>query len=210
MGEIFHAKRILKDAISVQGHHALMDGIHMGRFYAIVQDYLSNPGLIFSARYKRVARPIYRYKNPRWSRWHLDQQDLKSEFFSLILLCQIPLPDIEERRGAGEAHVFCNWAPRTPQIGVLPNAEHVNLVVDDAADLVKGGLSLGQVDLGDLFAKQAVQFRVANACPVLAIGVAKGRDLIAEPLRGVGVRKEVTEAYCQISIWPPATGPPWL
>jgi chloramphenicol O-acetyltransferase type A len=29
--------------LSVQAHHALMDGIHMGRYYELVQDYLSRP-----------------------------------------------------------------------------------------------------------------------------------------------------------------------
>jgi len=29
--------------LSVQGHHALMDGIHMGKFYAKVQEYLDQP-----------------------------------------------------------------------------------------------------------------------------------------------------------------------
>jgi chloramphenicol O-acetyltransferase len=32
--------------LSVQGHHALMDGIHVGRFYADVQDYLHHPRLV--------------------------------------------------------------------------------------------------------------------------------------------------------------------
>ena len=29
--------------LSVQGHHALMDGIHMSRYYAEVQDYFDHP-----------------------------------------------------------------------------------------------------------------------------------------------------------------------
>jgi chloramphenicol O-acetyltransferase type A len=29
--------------LSVQGHHAVMDGIHMGRYYEIMQDYLHHP-----------------------------------------------------------------------------------------------------------------------------------------------------------------------
>jgi len=48
-GKFFMQSESLKMPLSVQGHHALMDGIHMGRFYAIVQDYLSNPGLILGA-----------------------------------------------------------------------------------------------------------------------------------------------------------------
>jgi chloramphenicol O-acetyltransferase type A len=30
--------------LSVQGHHALMDGLHVGRYYEIAQTYLQNPG----------------------------------------------------------------------------------------------------------------------------------------------------------------------
>jgi chloramphenicol O-acetyltransferase len=30
--------------LSVQGHHALMDGIHMARFYEKIQGYLDEPG----------------------------------------------------------------------------------------------------------------------------------------------------------------------
>jgi chloramphenicol O-acetyltransferase type A len=29
--------------LSAQGHHALMDGFHLGRFYALVQEYLDAP-----------------------------------------------------------------------------------------------------------------------------------------------------------------------
>jgi chloramphenicol O-acetyltransferase type A len=36
----------LKMPLSVQAHHALMDGLHMGRFYAKVQDYLHQPGFV--------------------------------------------------------------------------------------------------------------------------------------------------------------------
>ena len=32
--------------LSVQGHHALIDGFHMGRFYGIVQDIFDNPDLL--------------------------------------------------------------------------------------------------------------------------------------------------------------------
>ena len=38
----------LKMPLGVQGHHALMDGVHMGKFYAEVQDYLRNPVSILS------------------------------------------------------------------------------------------------------------------------------------------------------------------
>lgn len=38
----------LKMPLGVQGHHALMDGVHMGKFYAEVQDCLRNPVSILS------------------------------------------------------------------------------------------------------------------------------------------------------------------
>jgi len=42
-GKYFEEGGLLKMPLSVQGHHALMDGLHMGRFYAEVQDYLHRP-----------------------------------------------------------------------------------------------------------------------------------------------------------------------
>jgi chloramphenicol O-acetyltransferase type A len=36
----------LKMPLSVQGHHALMDGIHIGRYYGVIQEYLDDPGTI--------------------------------------------------------------------------------------------------------------------------------------------------------------------
>ena len=45
-GKLFEEGEFLKMPLSVQGHHALMDGIHMARFYAEVQDYLHHPGLV--------------------------------------------------------------------------------------------------------------------------------------------------------------------
>ena len=42
-GKYFEEGKCLKMPLSVQGHHALMDGIHIGRFYAEVQDYLYRP-----------------------------------------------------------------------------------------------------------------------------------------------------------------------
>lgn len=45
-GKFFEEGKLLKMPLSVQGHHALMDGIHMGRFYAEVQDYLHHPGSV--------------------------------------------------------------------------------------------------------------------------------------------------------------------
>lgn len=42
-GKRFEDGSTLKMPLAVQGHHALMDGIHMGKFYAEVQDYLHYP-----------------------------------------------------------------------------------------------------------------------------------------------------------------------
>jgi len=45
-GKFFEEGKFLKMPLDVQGHHALMDGIHMGKFYAEVQDYLYHPSVI--------------------------------------------------------------------------------------------------------------------------------------------------------------------
>ena len=45
-GKFFEDGESLKMPSSVQGHHALMDGIHMGRFYAEVQDYFCHPDFV--------------------------------------------------------------------------------------------------------------------------------------------------------------------
>jgi chloramphenicol O-acetyltransferase type A len=45
-GKFFEDGKFLKMPLSVQGHHAVMDGIHMGRYYAEVQDYLHHPGSV--------------------------------------------------------------------------------------------------------------------------------------------------------------------
>jgi chloramphenicol O-acetyltransferase type A len=45
-GKFFEEGKFLKMPLSVQGHHALMDGVHMGRFYAEVEDYLHHPGSV--------------------------------------------------------------------------------------------------------------------------------------------------------------------
>ena len=42
-GKFFDDGDSLTMPLSVQGHHALMDGIHIGRCYEQVQDYLHNP-----------------------------------------------------------------------------------------------------------------------------------------------------------------------
>jgi chloramphenicol O-acetyltransferase type A len=45
-GKYFEQGGLLKMPLSVQGHHALMDGIHMGRFYAEVQEYFHHPASV--------------------------------------------------------------------------------------------------------------------------------------------------------------------
>jgi len=45
-GKFFEEGEFLKMPLDVQGHHALMDGIHIGRFYAEVQHYLQQPGVV--------------------------------------------------------------------------------------------------------------------------------------------------------------------
>jgi chloramphenicol O-acetyltransferase type A len=48
-GKYFKESDTLKMPLSVQGHHAVMDGIHMGRFYEMVQDYLHHPEVALGA-----------------------------------------------------------------------------------------------------------------------------------------------------------------
>lgn len=45
-GRFFKEGESLKMPLSVQGHHALMDGIHMGKYYEIVQAYFQQPEVI--------------------------------------------------------------------------------------------------------------------------------------------------------------------
>jgi len=45
-GKLFKEGESLKMPLSVQGNHALMDGIHVGRYYAEVQDYFQQPGAV--------------------------------------------------------------------------------------------------------------------------------------------------------------------
>ncbi|HEY5902349.1 MAG TPA: chloramphenicol acetyltransferase [Anaerolineales bacterium] len=42
-GKMFEEGGSLKMPLAAQGHHAVMDGIHVGWFYEKAQDYLSNP-----------------------------------------------------------------------------------------------------------------------------------------------------------------------
>ena len=50
-GKFFEDGKRLKMPLDVQGHHALMDGIHMARFYAAVQDCFDQPDSILGETY---------------------------------------------------------------------------------------------------------------------------------------------------------------
>jgi len=45
-GKFFEDGERLKMPLGVQGHHALIDGVHVGKFYAEVQGYLQQPEVI--------------------------------------------------------------------------------------------------------------------------------------------------------------------
>jgi chloramphenicol O-acetyltransferase type A len=45
-GKFFQEDKLLKMPLSVQGHHALVDGLHIGKYYAQVQDYLHHPDFV--------------------------------------------------------------------------------------------------------------------------------------------------------------------
>ena len=45
-GKTFEEGKSLKMPLSVQGHHALMDGIHMAKFYSEMEDYLQQPEVV--------------------------------------------------------------------------------------------------------------------------------------------------------------------
>jgi chloramphenicol O-acetyltransferase type A len=48
-GKFFQEDERLKMPVSVQAHHALVDGVHMGRYFEIMQEYLDHPeSYIFS------------------------------------------------------------------------------------------------------------------------------------------------------------------
>lgn len=48
-GKYFKEGDTLKMPLGVQGHHAVMDGVHMGRFYEKVQNYLHHPEVVLGA-----------------------------------------------------------------------------------------------------------------------------------------------------------------
>jgi chloramphenicol O-acetyltransferase type A len=43
-GKYFHEGEVIRMPLSIQGHHAVMDGIHMAKFYQRIQGYLDKPG----------------------------------------------------------------------------------------------------------------------------------------------------------------------
>jgi len=45
-GKFFEEGETLKIPLSVQGHHALMDGFHVGKYFEIVQEYFRRPEVI--------------------------------------------------------------------------------------------------------------------------------------------------------------------
>lgn len=45
-GKFFMEGQLIRMPLSVQGHHALMDGLHMGMFYEKVQEYFYNPNSV--------------------------------------------------------------------------------------------------------------------------------------------------------------------
>jgi chloramphenicol O-acetyltransferase type A len=49
-GKFFEDGQTLKMPLSVQAHHALMDGIHLAEYYALLQEYLDHPeDILFSS-----------------------------------------------------------------------------------------------------------------------------------------------------------------
>ena len=42
-GRFFEEGDLIKMPLNAQGHHAVMDGLHMGRFYNLVEEYLKRP-----------------------------------------------------------------------------------------------------------------------------------------------------------------------
>ncbi len=46
-GKFFKEGDLLKMPLSVQAHHALMDGVHVGKFYELFQEYLLKPDVLF-------------------------------------------------------------------------------------------------------------------------------------------------------------------
>jgi len=49
-GKIFGDHNLRQMPLSVQGHHAVMDGLHIGKFYTQMQEHLSHPDLALGAQ----------------------------------------------------------------------------------------------------------------------------------------------------------------
>jgi len=49
-GKYFEEAGSVKMPLSIQGHHNLMDGIHMGKFYGYLQGYLNEPQVALGSR----------------------------------------------------------------------------------------------------------------------------------------------------------------
>jgi chloramphenicol O-acetyltransferase type A len=47
-GKFFEDGESLKMPLSVQAHHAVMDGLHMGRYFEVVQEYFQQPESVLS------------------------------------------------------------------------------------------------------------------------------------------------------------------
>jgi len=45
-GKTFEEGKCLKMPLSVQGHHAVMDGVHVGKFYGELKGYLDQPAAV--------------------------------------------------------------------------------------------------------------------------------------------------------------------
>ena len=53
-GKYFKEGGTLKMPLSVQGHHAVMDGLHMGRYYEKIQEYLYHPETALGGLYSQI------------------------------------------------------------------------------------------------------------------------------------------------------------
>ncbi|MBN1147958.1 MAG: chloramphenicol acetyltransferase [Anaerolineales bacterium] len=54
-GKFFEEGELLKMPLGVQGHHALIDGVHVGKFYTEIQNYLQQPDVILTRSTDRVG-----------------------------------------------------------------------------------------------------------------------------------------------------------
>lgn len=54
-GKFYKDGDILKIPLSIQGHHAVMDGVHVGRYYEIIQDLLNHPEAVLGEKRERTT-----------------------------------------------------------------------------------------------------------------------------------------------------------